>query len=1490
MAPEEGQGGGCDPGHAAGRPERGGTRARELLAQLEAESVEAAIIEVARQGEALVAPQRLDLPLEAAQIGRVAGLDLDLFGDLPRHVRELRPNGGEAAEIDPRQGEELAAAPPAAVAINLYAVRGRLVGGEREVPEPRLDFPDLRLLAGEPGGPARADTAECHADRGEPAVGIVRPEEEAILGAGSEHPVGLAGALRDQVVDHDADHGAGPVEDQPIASARSESGVEPGEQALSRRLLVARGAVDLAGQEETGQSFELEGGPELARVDVIVLDRVAGTDDFGPLEAGDRGEERPLELLREGRRDTVRVEEGIVQPLGLEEDVVAPAIRETDHLVLERRTIAHAHRSDLAVVDRRLVKALADQAMSPLGRPGDPAGDLPPLDPIGEKGEGLRRIVADLRFEAGEIDAVTGEARRRTGLEAREGEALPQEASREAAGGGLAEAARRPAARTEMDLAAQEGSGGEDHGPRPDALFCGGLDTATAALRDEELSRLACADLETGLLREKVANGPSVEPPVGLGPRPARRRALAGREHAELDAGGVDRAPHEPVERVDLADELAPAEPTDRRVAGHGADRPGALRQEKGAGPEPRRRGGRLGPRMATPDNDNIDRLHGGGSAEAAGGRQGPGPLPPTVLGQPGAGRRDGGMVEIAAIVFEIGGLLALVALLPPAARALGLPATVLLAALGCALAVATNLAGPGGEGLPDPFLDFLRGFGELTVTSELFLWVFLPILLFETALALDGRELLEELGPVLVLTVLAVLVCTLGAGLAVWWATGYGLPACLLVAAIIATTDPSAVVSIFREVGAPRRLTTLVEGESLLNDAAAIALFGLVLAVVLRPGGFNATEAAIAFVLSFLGGGATGIVLGRLAAGAIGRLDRGGPAEATASLALAYLAYAVSDLYLGVSGVVATVVAGLVFGTTVRGRLAGAEWERMRAIWAQLGFWASSLVFVLAAALVPSTLAAARMLDLVGLAALILGALLARWAVLYGVMPLVTRLGGGAPIDRRYSLVILWGGLRGAVTLALALSVTENRRVPAEVQHLVSVLATGFVLFTLLVQATTLRPLLRWLGLDRLSPVERILRERVLELTRAELRDRLSAAAIRHGVELDAMPSAVVPTLSPGASVKPGGDISREQLVAALATVTGRESELYVRELAERMIARSTGALLVRRADALLDALRQEGVHGYRHVARRQDELDAATRFAAWLHLRVGFTGLLARQLGLRLEKLLVRRRVLEELLGFTRNRIRRVFGERIAATTAQVLEERLEGVERQLDALRLQFPKHWDVAAGHYLARVALQLEEEDYERLYTERLLSPELFRNLETDLRARRRALERTPRLDLGLDPDSLIARVPLLADLPEERRRELRRLLRPRLALPGELIVRRGTRGDAIYFIASGAVEVDLEEGPVRLGTGDVFGEMALLLRQPRRAAVTALGYCRLLVLPRDSFRRFLRGHPELVEQLRGIAGARLGSAGTRARDHASAGVRADRAPSAGRFT
>lgn len=829
-------------------------------------------------------------------------------------------------------------------------------------------------------------------------------------------------------------------------------------------------------------------------------------------------------------------------------------------------------------------------------------------------------------------------------------------------------------------------------------------------------------------------------------------------------------------------------------------------------------------------------------------------------------------MSDMGSLVFGMAGLLALIALLPRLAVRLRLPYTVMLAGLGCVLGLGVGFADTIGMILPGGIVrDFFLDLRMFEVSSEILLWVFLPILLFDTSTKLDGRELLDDIVPILILAVLAVLVCTAAAGLALWTVSAYSLTACLLVAAIIATTDPSAVTAVFREVGARRRLTLLVEGESLLNDAAAIALFSTLLALIVTPRPPDELAMLVDIVaelgVDFLGGALVGAVLGRAGAFVVSRVDQGGPAEVTLSVALAYLAYAVAESYLHVSGVVAVVIAGLVFGTVGRTRVSPQEWLSISAIWSQLGFWASSLVFVLASMLVPETIMQAEPFDFLLLAALTAGALAARALTLFGILPAVTLLQRQRPISTSFKLVILWGGVRGAVTLALALAVSENPRVPPEIRQLVSVLATSFVLFTLLVQATTLRPLIRWLGVDQLDPAERYLRARALALSQGEILDRLSEAAITHGLDLEAAEEVGAlyqkrrTTLDEADEL--GDEMLRQQLLVALATITAREQELYGDEMAEGILSRSVGGRLVRHAGDLLDALKEGGVQAYRRTARDATDFNRRTRWAAILHRLFGVQRPLAEHLARRIELLLIQRRVLEVLTSFTRSRVRALFGARIAEVAYHVLEARLEAIDRALDAVRLQYPDYWRTVSGRFLSRVAVRLELEAYQRMAADRLLTPEVVRNLTEELRSRLLAFEATPPLDLGLDLDRLIAKVPMLRSLDSDARRDLRRLLVPQLALPGERIVRRGDRGDAMYFIASGAVEVERDDEAIRLGTGDFFGEMALILRRPRSADVVAISYCRLLVLRRDAFREFLKTHPEQMQQVRSAAEARL---------------------------
>jgi monovalent cation:H+ antiporter, CPA1 family len=315
---------------------------------------------------------------------------------------------------------------------------------------------------------------------------------------------------------------------------------------------------------------------------------------------------------------------------------------------------------------------------------------------------------------------------------------------------------------------------------------------------------------------------------------------------------------------------------------------------------------------------------------------------------------------------------------------------------------------------------------------------------------------------------------------------------------------------------------------------------------------------------------------------------------------------------------------------------------------------------------------------------------------------------------------------------------------------------------------------------------------------------------------------------------------------------------------MAEGTISRSAGWLLLGRTNRLLDAIRDGGVQPYRKAARDEVGSDVVIKAAGFLHRRLRLNRPLATRMAQRIELRLIQRRVLEGLIGFVRNRIRALFGERVSEVALHVIEARIDDIDRALDAIRLQYPGYWRTVSGRFLSRTAVRLELEAYQRMASEGLLSPELLRHLVGELRSRLESFESIPPLDLGLDVDVLIRNVPLLGELDEAARADLKPLLVPRLALPGERIVRRGERGDAMYFIASGAVEVQRpEDDVVRLGTGEFFGEMALIMRRPRVADVVALSYCRLLMLPREAFRQFLRAHPELMEQVRRSAEDRL---------------------------
>ncbi len=380
-------------------------------------------------------------------------------------------------------------------------------------------------------------------------------------------------------------------------------------------------------------------------------------------------------------------------------------------------------------------------------------------------------------------------------------------------------------------------------------------------------------------------------------------------------------------------------------------------------------------------------------------------------------------------------GLLLVAVLVGLAARRLRVPYTLGLVLVGLALAIFAEL--------------------EIPLTSDLILALLVPPLVFEAAFHLRAEALRKDLLPILTLAVPGVVLTTLVVGGIVYFFAGLDLPLALLFGALVAATDPVAVVALFRSLGAPKRLQVLLEGESLFNDGTAIVVFNLVLAVVLT-GHFNLLESVIDFLRVAGGGLLMGLLLGALISEVIARVDDY-LLETALTVVLAYGAYLVAEQF-HVSGVLAVVAAGILNGNIGPRGMSPTTRIVVANFWETAAFFANTFVFLLIGLQVNLPVIWEH-LPLIGWA--IVAVLVSRALDVYGL----TWVGEHIPL--RWLHVLYWGGLRGAISLALAVGLPSL--IGADGVRL-QVMAFGVVLFTLLVQGSTIGMLIRRLGIVQLD------------------------------------------------------------------------------------------------------------------------------------------------------------------------------------------------------------------------------------------------------------------------------------------------------------------------------------------------------------------------------------------------------------------------------------
>lgn len=491
--------------------------------------------------------------------------------------------------------------------------------------------------------------------------------------------------------------------------------------------------------------------------------------------------------------------------------------------------------------------------------------------------------------------------------------------------------------------------------------------------------------------------------------------------------------------------------------------------------------------------------------------------------------------------------LLFLASLVGIAARRLRMPYTVGLVLVGLGLTIIGQI--------------------ELEITSDLILGILIPPLVFEAAYHLNFNDLWRNLRPILILTIPGILITTFLVGGLIYLGAGFSFEIALLFGALVAATDPDAVVALIRSLGVPKRLQVLLEGESLLNDGTVIVLYNLILGVILT-GDFNLANSITQFVSIAGGGLAVGFIIGWLLSQLISRIDDH-LLETTLTTVLAYGAYLIAE-NIAVSGVMAVVAAGLVNGNIGSRGMSPTTRIVVFNFWEYAAFVATNFVFLA----IGLQIEIAMLIENWQVILWSIGAVLISRAVVVYSLRFYSK-----DIPPRWQHVLFWGGLRGALAPALALAL------PVELGDLrgqLQAMVFGVILFNLLVQGITMGPLVRRLKLVQRTETQdeyerRHARAVAARVAFAHLEQRFDEGLIsRHTWEtissllerrIDALSKAV------GEMMKIDPSVETEELDTAWREALRAQRSAFKSLLTDGIITEDTFSTLIGEVDTALDS-----------------------------------------------------------------------------------------------------------------------------------------------------------------------------------------------------------------------------------------------------------------------------------------------------------------------------
>ena len=804
------------------------------------------------------------------------------------------------------------------------------------------------------------------------------------------------------------------------------------------------------------------------------------------------------------------------------------------------------------------------------------------------------------------------------------------------------------------------------------------------------------------------------------------------------------------------------------------------------------------------------------------------------------------------------------------------LPFTVSLLIIGLGLGAANRLGwfGLWHIGALNLNMDFLKQSLDWAgqIDPHVILYVFLPILIFEAAFAMDVHTFKKTFSNAFMLAVPGIIIAlvltaaiVMGMKMSGMGFAGWGWPMALLFGAVVSATDPVAVVALLKELGASKKLGTLIEGESLLNDGTAIVIFMVLLASITGAGSQNSP--LIEFVRVAFGGVLVGIVFGWLTIRWVKKVFNDALIEITVIVAAAYLTFFVAEHFLHVSGVLGLVTLGLMMAGVGKTRISPEVEHFLHEFWELAAFLANALIFVIVGVVIADT-SQFTAIDFLKLFIIYIGVHIVRAIVIAVLYPVMRRSGYGLP--KKDAIVVWYGALRGAIGLALALMVAAETSIDQEIRDSFLFLTAGLVTLFSLINATTIKYVVNGLGLTKVAPAKALMMLSAKNYLRQSTENSINK--FKKDRYLSRANWEVVKTFLPE---KPNMENEEElhlesNIAETRRRILEREKSSYWNQFREGML----GATAVRRLTDAINEIMDEG--GLVSLAKRKDLeqewktpkilgklqsmpiLGRLTQHFFFERLATSYDS--ARGFVYAQDESL---KLIENMLIAQDDTNEAIDEKNLDIIEAEINENKIHGLTF-LRNLRNSYPEIYNAIATRQAIRSVLNYEKRMVERLLNKgRIDSGEAGKIISGIEERMKMLMDRPPSLEMP-KPVELLRDISWLAGLEEVTFSRVVNDFQNRVYAIETTLVKENGPGDGLFVVVRGQVKISVKNEVVDvLGPGSVIGEMAVLTGLPRTATVSAESPVTVLWMSTSRMKAIMKTSKDLENRLWKFASMRF---------------------------